>query len=67
MWLYFERGELRFSAQVGEYSVSEFDPYRKWLGIPPKDQPPHYYRLLGIEKQHVLLMRVILGKRGMLG
>ena len=26
----------------------EFDPYRKWLGIPPKDQPPHYYRLLGI-------------------
>lgn len=25
-----------------------FDPYRKWLGIPPKDQPPHYYRLLGI-------------------
>lgn len=27
---------------------SEFDPYRKWLGIPPKDQPPHRYRLLGI-------------------
>jgi len=26
-----------------------FDPYYKWLGIPPKDQPPHYYRLLGIE------------------
>ncbi len=26
----------------------EFDPYRKWLGIPPKDQPPHHYRLLGI-------------------
>jgi len=26
-----------------------FDPYRKWLGIPPQDQPPHYYRLLGIE------------------
>src|SRR5262245_1941230 len=25
-----------------------FDPYRKWLGIPPKDQPPHHYRLLGI-------------------
>jgi hypothetical protein len=25
-----------------------FDPYRKWLGIPPKDQPPHFYRLLGI-------------------
>ncbi|MCA9154096.1 MAG: hypothetical protein KDA38_04885 [Planctomycetales bacterium] len=25
-----------------------FDPYRKWLGIPPQDQPPHHYRLLGI-------------------
>jgi len=30
-------------------SMSEtFDPYRKWLGIPPKDRPPHHYRLLGI-------------------
>ncbi len=26
-----------------------FDPYYKWLGIPPKDQPPNHYRLLGIE------------------
>ncbi len=26
-----------------------FDPYHIWLGIPPKDQPPHHYRLLGIE------------------
>jgi len=25
-----------------------FDPYYKWLGIPPTEQPPHYYRLLGI-------------------
>jgi len=30
--------------------VSEaFDPYYKWLAIPPKDQPPNHYRLLGIE------------------
>ena len=29
-------------------SVS-FDPYHKWLGILPKDQPPHHYRLLGLE------------------
>ncbi len=29
--------------------VAEFDPYYKWLGIPPRDQPPHHYRLLGIE------------------
>ncbi len=26
-----------------------FDPYHKWLGIAPKDQPPHHYRLLGLE------------------
>lgn len=25
-----------------------FDAYRKWLGIPPEEQPPHHYRLLGI-------------------
>eukprot|EP00456_Euglypha_rotunda_P036164 TRINITY_DN277_c0_g2_i4.p1 TRINITY_DN277_c0_g2~~TRINITY_DN277_c0_g2_i4.p1 ORF type:complete len:458 (-),score=55.50 TRINITY_DN277_c0_g2_i4:2359-3732(-) len=29
--------------------MSEFDAYRKWLGIPTKDQPPNHYRLLGIE------------------
>ncbi|HEX7376387.1 MAG TPA: hypothetical protein VF278_04710, partial [Pirellulales bacterium] len=29
--------------------ADDFDPYRKWLGITPKDQPPHHYRLLGIE------------------
>jgi len=27
---------------------SEFDPYRKWLGIPPTEQPPNHYRLLAI-------------------
>lgn len=25
-----------------------FDPYHKWLGIPPHEQPPNYYRLLGL-------------------
>ena len=25
------------------------DPYHRWLGIPPKDQPPNHYRLLAIE------------------
>ncbi len=25
-----------------------FDPYHKWLGIPPAEQPPTCYRLLGI-------------------
>jgi hypothetical protein len=27
----------------------EFDPYYKWLAIPPKHQPPNHYRLLGLE------------------
>lgn len=26
-----------------------FDPYFKWLGIPPEEQPPNHYRLLGID------------------
>ncbi len=25
-----------------------FDAYYKWLGIPPREQPPNHYRLLGI-------------------
>ncbi len=25
-----------------------FDPYHRWLGIPPEEQPPHHYRLLAI-------------------
>jgi hypothetical protein len=28
--------------------TKSFDPYHKWLGIPPEEQPPHHYRLLGI-------------------
>ncbi len=28
--------------------VEHFDPYYVWLGIPPGDQPPNHYRLLGV-------------------
>jgi len=28
---------------------AQFDPYEQWLGIAPEDQPPHHYRLLGLE------------------
>ena len=28
--------------------TEQFDPYYKWLGIPPEEQPPHHYRLLGL-------------------
>lgn len=29
--------------------ADSFDPYHKWLGISPKEQPPTHYRLLGID------------------
>jgi len=29
---------------------SSFDPYHKWLGIPPAEQPSDHYRLLGISR-----------------
>jgi len=25
-----------------------FDPYHRWLGIPPAEQPPNHYRLLSL-------------------
>ncbi len=28
--------------------ATQFDPYHKWLGIPPAQQPPNYYRLLAV-------------------
>lgn len=28
--------------------AGSFDVYHKWLGIPPDEQPPHHYRLLGV-------------------
>src|SRR3954463_8284914 len=35
----------------GAFVVPEelFDPYHTWLGIPPSEQPPHFYRLLGLQ------------------
>lgn len=26
-----------------------FDPYYRWLSIPPSEQPPHHYRLLSVQ------------------
>ena len=28
--------------------MQKFDPYHRWLGIPPHEQPPTLYRLLGV-------------------
>ena len=40
--LYREIGLIR--KRMGE----ALDPYRAWLGIPPQEQPPNHYRLLGV-------------------
>jgi len=29
---------------------ADFDPYYIWLGIPPEEQPPDHYRLLGVSR-----------------
>ena len=39
-----------------------FDPYQQWLGIPPSEQPPDHYRLLGIaplENDSAVILRAI--------
>ncbi|MGE0757113.1 MAG: protein kinase [Pirellulaceae bacterium] len=30
--------------------AAQFDPYYRWLAIPPEEQPPDYYRLLGLAR-----------------
>jgi formylglycine-generating enzyme required for sulfatase activity/serine/threonine protein kinase len=38
------------SSAIGkDAKKSDFDPYHKWLGIPPVEQPPTHYRLLGLQ------------------
>ena len=42
--------------------MSDFNAYHKWLGIPPEEQPPNYYRLLGItlfEKDRVVIIAAL--------
>lgn len=44
-----EAGFWSAATRHGVTMADSFDPYHKWLGIPPKDQPPNHYRLLAIE------------------
>jgi hypothetical protein len=32
----------------------EFNPYHRWLGIPPDEPPPTHYRLLGLKRGDTL-------------
>lgn len=34
----------------GKSLAAPFDPYHRWLGIPPEQQPPDHYTLLGIDQ-----------------
>ncbi len=33
---------------IAKEAMEDFDAYHLWLGIPPDEQPPSYYRLLGL-------------------
>ena len=37
------------TAGVRRGRADQFDPYHQWLGIPPEEQPPNHYRLLGLK------------------
>ena len=45
-----ERRKRSNTAKAGVADETPFDPYYKWLGIPPKDQPPNHYRLLALDR-----------------
>ena len=44
-----KHADLRIETTVESIQSSEFDPYHKWLGIPPSEQPPNHYRLLAVD------------------
>jgi len=37
------------ASEGAEMAAGQFDPYHRWLGISPKDQPPNHYRLLAVD------------------
>lgn len=39
-----------YSRQLEGRKMADFDPLYYWLGIPPSEQPPDHYRLLGIQR-----------------
>ena len=43
-----KRSGARYALQRNKRKPGEFDPYHKWLGIPPEEQPASHYRLLGL-------------------
>lgn len=43
------RPAVGIGPSVASAGDAAFDPYHTWLGIPPEEQPPHHYRLLGLK------------------
>jgi len=66
--------------QLHTADASGLDPYYLWLGIPPEEQPPNHYRLLGLRlfeenqavieaaarRQSVFLKTFLVGQHGKL-
>jgi hypothetical protein len=46
-WLHLPRIQ-KIDLEDKNMATELFDPYFKWLAIPPEEQPPHHYRLLGV-------------------
>lgn len=46
-------------AEFGTEAMDNYDAYHLWLGIPPEEQPPSHYRLLGVRlfEQNVEVIR----------
>ncbi|KKL18858.1 hypothetical protein LCGC14_2471340, partial [marine sediment metagenome] len=46
-----------------------FDPYQAWLRISPEEQPPHHYRLLGLDpfEEKAQVIERAAGRRDILG
>lgn len=42
------KGDTTPSTTGIDSMAENFDPYHKWLGIAPEEQPPNHYRLLGL-------------------
>src|SRR5262249_41197256 len=47
------RSRVSLNAKTGQINLlraeTMFDPYRKWLDIQSKEQPPNHYRLLSVD------------------
>ena len=62
-----QEGKSRPAPAAGKgQGTEDFDPYYRWLGIPPEEQPPNHYALLGIrDKKSQIAMADEVIRQGM--